>query len=149
MQDISDKLVKLRKHKKITQEQLASSLHVSRKTISNWENKRGIPDLDSLNLICNIFNIPLTYFSEKVEDCYIDNNSTIGKKSFNNTKTEIMKYTFYFNLILTVVSAVNLFIIGKYHLTFITPLLILNLCVFFSYYGGISKNFKLNRKKII
>ncbi len=42
-----------------------------------------------------------------------------------------MKYTFYFNLILTVVSAVNLFIIGKYHLTFITPLLILNLCVFF------------------
>ncbi|WP_054691096.1 helix-turn-helix domain-containing protein [Fructilactobacillus florum] len=80
MQDISDKLVKLRKHKKITQEKLASSLHVSRKTISNWENKRGIPDLDSLNLICNIFNIPLNYFSEKVEDCYIDNNSTIGKK---------------------------------------------------------------------
>ncbi|HCJ15391.1 MAG TPA: XRE family transcriptional regulator, partial [Erysipelotrichaceae bacterium] len=36
--EFSDSIKQLRKDNKLTQEQLASKLHVTRQAISNWEN---------------------------------------------------------------------------------------------------------------
>ena len=48
-----------RKAKKMTQAKLAEKLFVSEKTVSKWENGRGIPDTNTLPKLCEIFDISL------------------------------------------------------------------------------------------
>lgn len=43
----------------LTQKELADQLHVSRQTISNWEVERSYPDIESLILLSDIFNLSL------------------------------------------------------------------------------------------
>ena len=43
--DIGSKIKKSRADAKITQEQAAQALGISRQTISNWENERSYPDI--------------------------------------------------------------------------------------------------------
>ena len=52
-------IAKERKAKKLTQAKLAEKLFISEKTISKWENGKGIPDSSILPQICEIFNITL------------------------------------------------------------------------------------------
>lgn len=57
--ELSNKIQKLRKKNNLTQEQLAEKLFVSRTAVSKWETGRGTPNIESLKLIANIFNISL------------------------------------------------------------------------------------------
>ena len=43
--EISKQLQSKRKELKYTQDDLAEKIHVSRQTISNWENGRTLPDI--------------------------------------------------------------------------------------------------------
>jgi len=43
----------------LTQEQVAEKIFVSRKTISNWETGKTIPDIDSVIRLANLFNLSL------------------------------------------------------------------------------------------
>lgn len=52
-----EKLKELRKQKNITQEELADALYVSRTAISKWESGRGYPNIESLKLLSQYFNI--------------------------------------------------------------------------------------------
>lgn len=56
-----NRLRKLRKEKKLTQEYLAKKLGVSKLSISRWE--RGIHQiqLDKAEMLCSIFGVSLTY----------------------------------------------------------------------------------------
>lgn len=54
---IGELITKERKTKKLTQAKLAEKLFVSEKTISKWETGRGIPDTNSLQKLCEIFDI--------------------------------------------------------------------------------------------
>ena len=45
--DIGSKIKAARLEKKLTQEQVAELLGVSRQTISNWENEKSYPDIIS------------------------------------------------------------------------------------------------------
>lgn len=45
----------LRKQKKLTQEQLADRLSVTRQTVSRWESDEVVPELDRLVEMCGIF----------------------------------------------------------------------------------------------
>ena len=56
---LSEKIKKLRIKNKLTQEELASKLHVSRQTISKWEQEVTIPSLDTLKELASIFNVEL------------------------------------------------------------------------------------------
>ena len=57
--DLSEKLQKLRKENNLTQEDLAKKLFVSRTAISKWETGRGMPSIESLQLISKYFDISL------------------------------------------------------------------------------------------
>lgn len=57
--EISEKLQNKRKEMNLTQEEIAEKIHVSRQTISNWETGRTLPDIKSLILISEIYNISL------------------------------------------------------------------------------------------
>ncbi len=55
--DFNKKLQELRKHKGLTQEELAEALFVSRTAVSKWESGRGYPNIDSLKAIAKFFGI--------------------------------------------------------------------------------------------
>jgi len=57
--NIGQKLAKLRKNLDISQDNLANKLHISRQTISNWENNKTYPDIASLIMLSNIFGLSL------------------------------------------------------------------------------------------
>ena len=57
--ELNEKLQELRKQKGLTQEELASSLYVSRTAISKWESGRGYPSIDSLKAIAAFFGVTI------------------------------------------------------------------------------------------
>ncbi|MGN0203983.1 MAG: helix-turn-helix domain-containing protein [Coprococcus sp.] len=57
--EFNEKLQELRKQRKLTQEQLAEALYVSRTAISKWESGRGYPSIDSLKEISRFFSVSI------------------------------------------------------------------------------------------
>ena len=57
--EFNEKLQELRKNKKLTQEELAEDLYVSRTAISKWESGRGYPNIDSLKEIAKYFSVTI------------------------------------------------------------------------------------------
>lgn len=55
--EFHEKLQELRKQNKLTQEQLAQILHVSRTAVSKWESGRGYPNIDSLKAIAKLYSV--------------------------------------------------------------------------------------------
>lgn len=81
---IADKIKNARTIKKLTQEQVAEDLNVSRQTISNWEMGVSVPNINTFILISEKFDIPVDEMlksGDVVEK--IDNNKTPFKKDRN------------------------------------------------------------------
>ncbi len=57
--DISKQIKKYRLDSKLSQEDLAEKIFVTRQTISNWENGKNYPDINSLVLLSTLFGISL------------------------------------------------------------------------------------------
>ena len=57
MNMVSDSIKKLRKEKKLTQDQLAEQLYVTRQAISNWEMGKTQPDVETLTQLAKIFGV--------------------------------------------------------------------------------------------
>ncbi len=57
--EISKQIKKHRLDAELSQEELAEKIFVTRQTISNWENNRSYPDINSLILLSNFFDISL------------------------------------------------------------------------------------------
>ncbi len=56
---IGDFIMNERKAKKLTQSKLAEQLFVSEKTVSKWENGKGVPDTNVLPKLCEILDVSL------------------------------------------------------------------------------------------
>ena len=88
----------------LSQEELANRVYVSRQTISNWENDKSYPDVNSLVLLSEIFQISL--------DKLIKGDIEVMKDVIQKEEIEKMnRYgkTYAIMLIATAVSAVPLF----------------------------------------
>ena len=57
--NIAMSILKIRKDKKLTQEEFAKLFNVTRQTVSNWENEKSYPDLQTLIKISDMFEISL------------------------------------------------------------------------------------------
>lgn len=57
--NIGNQILAIRKEQQLTQEQFRSLFHVTRQTVSNWENEKSYPDLQMLIDISNQFEISL------------------------------------------------------------------------------------------
>ncbi|PJW13929.1 transcriptional regulator [Geobacillus sp. Manikaran-105] len=57
MTNLGEMLKQLRKQRRWTQEELAEQLNVSRSQISKWENGSLLPDIQSLEKLCHLFNV--------------------------------------------------------------------------------------------
>lgn len=93
---LGDKLYKLRKAKKLSQEQLALELTVSKTALIKWEQNESKPSLDNLMKICDFYEIDVYSLLEDVSNVNFSNaqfkgtnyvvnpnNSTIN---FNNSE---------------------------------------------------------------
>ncbi len=101
---LGKQIKKHRQEVQLSQEKLADRVYVSRQTISNWENDKSYPDVNSLVLLSEIFQISL--------DNLIKGDIEVMKDVIQ--KEEIVKMNRYgkiytIMLIVTVVSAVPLF----------------------------------------
>lgn len=88
----------------LSQEALADLVYVSRQTISNWENDKSYPDIHSLLLLSNVFQVSL--------DQLIKGDVEQMKEEIN--KAEIDRFNRWGNifsvlLVASIVSAVPLF----------------------------------------
>ncbi len=102
--ELGKQIKKHRQEVQLSQEELADRVYVSRQTISNWENDKSYPDVNSLVLLSEIFQISL--------DNLIKGDIEVMKDVIQ--KEEIVKMNRYgkiytIMLIVTVVSAVPLF----------------------------------------
>ena len=100
--ELGNKIIKLRKREKLSQESLADKLNVTRQTISNWELNITKPDINQIKKISKIFNISIDELLEnelksndKKKAVSNENNST--KRNINIRKICI---TIYFIILL-------------------------------------------------
>ena len=59
MSEIGTQIKKKRKELELSQDQLAEKIYVTRQSISNWENNKTYPDVKSLILLSEVFEISL------------------------------------------------------------------------------------------
>lgn len=77
--ELGQRLKNYRNNAGMNQEELAEKLYVSRQTISSWENDKSYPDIHSLLMLSDLFNVSLDelvkgdieIMKEKVEEAKI------------------------------------------------------------------------------
>lgn len=76
----------LRKRNKMSQEQLAEKVNVSRQTVAKWENDEAIPDLYKSKQLAEIFQISLDQLSGGLSEEEVENLAPKGKQFFGVVK---------------------------------------------------------------
>ena len=79
----------LRKGKKLSQEELANKLNVSRQSVSKWESGGAYPETEKMLSMCNIFNCSLDQLMN--DDIAEIEKSEARKYTFNDLLNEITK----------------------------------------------------------
>lgn len=84
--ELHERLKNRRKKLSLTQEDVSEQILVSRQTISNWENGKTLPDINSLVVISDVYQISLDDLikgDEKVmEKIYKDSKATVDWFSY-------------------------------------------------------------------
>lgn len=62
---ISENLTQLRKEKKLTQLELAEKFNYSDKAVSKWENGDTLPDVETLQQLCDFYGVTLDYLTHE------------------------------------------------------------------------------------
>ena len=76
--DFGNQIKQIRKEKNITQEQMAQSLNITRQAVSNWENKRNLPDIEILIKIAKVYGVSL-------------DKLILGEDNMNNMTEKLIK----------------------------------------------------------
>lgn len=78
-----ERLYELRKHKNISQEELAELLDVSRQSISKWENDKAYPEMTRLLFMSEYFDVSLDYLMRGAENVEHKEDAIIKYKAKN------------------------------------------------------------------
>lgn len=76
---IGNKIKELRNKNQLTQTQLALLVGVSNKAVSKWENDEGVPDIQNLKRLAEVFNTTVDYL---ISDQKKTNENIFNLKSF-------------------------------------------------------------------
>lgn len=122
--ELGNKIKYYRGEKELSQEALAERVYVSRQTISNWENNKSYPDINSIVLLSEIFEISI--------DNLIKGDVEQMKKEINTE--DVKKLNFYATMmaILMLVALISLMPMLKFiGLYGFIPYFILTACAMF------------------
>ena len=114
---IGDRLLKLRRERNLSQEDLANELDVSRQTISKWETNQSMPDFDKIVPLCEYFGI--------TTDELLTGSKDIIETKENNTKAKFA-INLSISISLYILSIVAIILFSAY---FDAP--IIGVCLFF------------------
>ena len=96
---VAKNLSTLRKQNNLTQIELAQKINFSDKAISRWENGEVLPDVETLQKLSEVFNVPISTL--------LDNQANLQKtKSTRLTKKDVLSQIFLFCEIWAVISVV-------------------------------------------
>lgn len=95
---LAEKIMKLRKEKGWSQEELAMKLNVSRQSVSKWESSASIPDLDRILKLSQIFDVSTDFLLKDememdkeqivtVEDTFIEETQITREISLEEANT--------------------------------------------------------------
>jgi len=97
-----EKLIKLRKKKILSQEELAEKLNVTRQTISKWELGQSKPDMEKLKEISNFFGIGIEVLTNDSLDVELVQN----EKSKPKKERKFLLYMLVLVLIAAIITLV-------------------------------------------
>ena len=88
-----DNLKAIRKHHKMSQEQLAEKVHVSRQSVSKWENGEAYPEMNNILQLCKIFNCKINdlVHTEMSDFSSLDEEIVMNVVKFNEKKQKQVK----------------------------------------------------------
>ncbi|NOU96479.1 helix-turn-helix domain-containing protein [Paenibacillus sp. LMG 31456] len=66
--NFGNRIVELRNEKRLTQEELARKLEITRASLSHYENNRREPDHGTTQKIANFFNVSVDYLLSRTKD---------------------------------------------------------------------------------
>ena len=93
---LAEKIIKLRKQKGWSQEDLALQMGVSRQSVSKWESMSSLPDLDKIIKLSNLFGVSTDYLlkDDMEEDPGYEPDVLASTNSPNNDTSNKMEDTF-------------------------------------------------------
>ncbi len=103
--EIGRQIKKYRTELKLSQEELADKVYVTRQTVSNWENDKNYPDIHSLVLLSSLFGISL---DDLVKGDVKEMEEEIKTEDAKKLKRD--GWIYFMLLCVTVVSAVPLIV---------------------------------------
>ena len=103
--EVGKQIRKFRQDLNLSQEELASKIFVTRQTISNWENGKNYPDVNSLVMLSQLFNTSLDIL---VKGDVIEMKKQVAIDDVRIFKRDTVIFTVL--IILTAVSSIPLFL---------------------------------------
>lgn len=142
--ELSEKLKRGRKNKELTQQQVAEQLHVSRKTISGWENGRTYPDISTVVKLCDLYQVSL---DDLLRDDHLlehyaqqDQRDTLAQK--------LSRFSYYFGVVLLMMCYMSFFVNWGVLTQWIPTLLPIDLIIFFATFSDWAR-FKKKRELLL
>ena len=84
--DLGKKIETLRKQKKMSQEQLADKLGVSRQSVFKWESSESTPGIDKLKELSKLFGVSLDVLLDDTKDLNEESHPQVENKSTTKIK---------------------------------------------------------------
>lgn len=91
MNTLEAKLLQLRHHWRLSVEELAAHLGVSKTAVSKWEADKSISSLENTIKICNYFEIPIDNFVRGVQGLCSLKDEAIHKSKYLTIDSKIIE----------------------------------------------------------
>lgn len=98
---LSENISSLRKSKKITQDDLAAFIGVTKASVSKWETGQSMPDILLLPQLATFFNVSVDFLlgyepqlsKEQIQQIYLDYTKAFSKEPFENVLSKVQTTT--------------------------------------------------------
>lgn len=88
---LSEKIIKLRKEKGLSQEEFGNKINVSRQAISKWETEQSQPEIEKIKEISKVFSVSIEYLlNDELENDNTKKISKFNKKKFGKCLLKVI-----------------------------------------------------------
>ncbi len=90
---VGERLLQIRNEKRMTQEELAEYLNVSRQSVSKWELNKTMPDVEKLMQLSELYDVTLDYLVKGVEEKEEPLNDVSNETQLQVSETSMLNET--------------------------------------------------------
>lgn len=88
--EFGDRIKELREENKLTQQQLADSINISKSSISMYENNNRVPELETFEALADFFNVDMDYLKGKSDIRRKNPYTSLGKSLLDADDPELL-----------------------------------------------------------